>query len=200
MKIDKEIIQNFFQNIIKECHKLESEIDFVSLIEAKKIIMECKRKNNRIHITGIGKPSYVAGYIASLFSSIGIPAYKLDGTEAVHGSAGQVEQGDVVIAISNSGQTKELLYTITTLIKNGARIIAVTGNVDSWLGKHCDICIKAAVEQEGDKLNLAPRNSILKEIILLQSLSILLQNEIHLSIEDYVKWHPGGELGKKLEK
>ena len=85
-------------------------------------------------MTGIGKPGHVAGYAASLLSSTGTPTYELHGTECVHGSAGQVVPGDVVIAISNSGETAELKATVETLKNNGAKIISVTGKPESWLG------------------------------------------------------------------
>ena len=133
-------------------------------------------------------------------SRTGTPAYELHGTEAVHGSSGQVQEGDVVIAISNSGETNELKATVETLKRNGAKIISVTGNPDSWLAKQGDAYLFAGVKQEGDDLNKPPRSSILAEIIILQCLSILLQNEKHLDPKQYVKWHPGGSLGKSIKE
>ena len=106
-----------------------------------------------MHVTGIGKPGHVAGYAASLLSSTGTPTYELHGTEAVHGSAGQVLPGDVVIAISNSGETTELKATVETLKNNGARLIALTGKADSWLAKQGDVTLIAGVKQEGDPMN-----------------------------------------------
>ncbi len=137
--------------------------------------MEAEEDGNRVHITGIGKPGHVAAYIASLLSSTGTPAYELHGTEAVHGSAGQVKPGDVVIAISNSGETAEMKATVTTLKNNGAKIIAVTGKRESWLAKKGDAYLCAGVQNEGDPLNRVPRASILAEVFVLQILSLLLQ-------------------------
>ena len=137
---------------------------------------------------------------ASLLSSTGTSAYILDGTEAVHGSAGQVMPGDVVIAISNSGETEELKSTITALKNNDAKIIAVTGNKDSWLAKQGDVFLFAGVDEEGGDLNKAPRSSIIAETIILQSLSVLLQNKKGLTLQQYVKWHPGGSLGKSIKE
>ena len=164
------------------------------------MILAAEAKNNRLHVTGIGKPGHVAGYAASLLSSTGTPTYELHGTEAVHGSAGQVLSGDVVIAISNSGETSELKATVETLKKNGAKIIAVTGNPDSWLAKSADVALIAGVKHEGDPLNKPPRASILAEIVMLQSLSVLLQETRGLTPQEYVRWHPGGALGQSIKE
>lgn len=200
MKSEKEQIEEFFSVELTEINKFVDEIDTDSLKKAKALILEAEANKNRVHITGIGKPGHVAGYIASLLSSTGTPAYELHGTEAVHGSAGQVVPGDVVIAISNSGETSELKATVQTLKNNGAKIISVTGKKDSWLAHQGDAALIAGVMQEGDYMNKPPRASILAEIIMLQSLSILLQNEKGLTPKQYVKWHPGGALGESIRK
>lgn len=190
-----------FLSIIEEEMKTYIEhIDHYSLAKAKELILHAQSINNRVHVTGIGKPAHVAKYIASLLSSTGTPAYELHGTEAVHGSAGQVLPGDVVIAISNSGETVELKATVQTLINNGAKIIAVTGKPDSWLAKQGTVTLLANVSQEGDIMNKPPRASILAEIIVLQCLSVLLQNHYELTPNQYVKWHPGGSLGKSIRE
>src|SRR5699024_4268002 len=129
--------------------------------DAKELILNAEDNNNRLHVTGIGKPGHVSAYAASLFSSTGTPAYELNGTEAVHGSSGQIVSGDVVIAISNSGETQELKATVRTLKNNGGKIIAVTGNENSWLAQNGNVALIASVEQEGDDLNKPPRASIL---------------------------------------
>lgn len=148
----------------------------------------------------MGKCSYVAGYAASLFSSVGTPAYFLDTTETVHGSAGQVVAGDVVIAISNSGNTKELEYALATLKANGAVILAVTGNEDSSLASCAEVTLSSYVSQEGDSLNKPPRSSVIAQMIQLQILSVLLQEAKEINLEDYLKWHPGGSLGATTKK
>lgn len=104
--------------------------------------------------------------------------------------------GDVVICISNSGETAELKATVTAIKNNGCRVIGVTGNLNSWLGKESDTCLFAGVEQEGGPLNRAPRTSILAEILVLQGLSVVLQATRGLTPREYVKWHPGGILGQ----
>ena len=133
-------------------------------------------------------------------SSTGTPTYELHGTECVHGSAGQVVPGDVVIAISNSGNTSELKATVTCLKGNGVKIISLTGNPDSWLAKEGDVTLIAGVKEEGDPMNKPPRASIIVEVLMLQSLSILLQEDFGLDPKQYVKWHPGGSLGASIRE
>lgn len=192
------VVLNFFENTSEELEKFIQEIAIEPLIVAKELILTSEKKGGRVHVTGIGKPGHVAEYIASLFSSTGTPAYFLDGTEAIHGSSGQVKSGDIVLSISNSGETEELKKTVQTLKKNGARIISITGKKDSWLAKNSDCFLFAGVENEGDSLNKPPRASILAEILLLQSLSVLLQEEKRITNKEYVKWHPGGALGQSI--
>jgi len=170
-----------------------------NLLPAARLIWESQAGGGRLHITGIGKPGHVAAYMASLFSSTGTPAYFLHGTEAVHGSCGQLEAGDVVICISNSGETSELKATAIAIRNNGCKIIAVTGNPDSWLAKFADAHICASVKDEGGPLNRAPRTSILVEILMLQALSVLLQERRGITPQEYVLRHPGGALGQLRE-
>lgn len=196
----KKVIKEFLDIEFSEMRNYIESIDYSSIEKAKDLILAAEAKNNRLHVTGIGKPGHVAGYAASLLSSTGTPTYELHGTEAVHGSAGQVLSGDVVIAISNSGETSELKATVETLKNNGAKIIAVTGNPESWLAKSADVALIAGVKHEGDPLNKPPRASILAEIVMLQSLSVLLQETRGLTPQEYVKWHPGGALGQSIRE
>ena len=198
MKTDREQVLDFLSIMTAQINEFASNIDFAQLTKAKELILSAEADKNRVHVTGIGKPGHVSGYAASLLSSTGTPAYELHGTEAVHGSSGQVLPGDVVIAISNSGETSELKATVTTLKNNGAKIISVTGNGNSWLAKQGDAVLVAGVKQEGDSMNKPPRASIIVEELILQSLSILLQNEKQLTPNEYVKWHPGGALGESI--
>lgn len=195
MATDKEQVQEFLSIAKESVDEFVAGIDFAALSAAKQLILAAEAKGNRLHVTGIGKPGHVSGYAASLFSSTGTPTYELHGTECVHGSAGQTKPGDVVIAISNSGETNELKATVTCLKGVGVHIIALTGNPNSWLANEAEVALVAGVRQEGDSMNKPPRASILAEIIELQCLSILLQNEFGLDPKQYVKWHPGGALG-----
>lgn len=192
-------VEKFLESSEKNFLAFERKQNMKALEQATDLILKAQDAGGRLHITGIGKPAHVAEYMASLFSSTGNPCYFLHGTEAVHGSCGQLVAGDVVICISNSGETSELKATAAAIRNNGCKMIAVTGNPDSWLGKYCELCLYAGVAEEGGPLNRAPRNSILAEILVLQALSVALQLEKNLNPVAYVRRHPGGTLGKLRE-
>ena len=192
----KGALTNFVSALNKELDATVNGLDEAVLMPAAQLIWEAQAQGKRLHITGIGKPSYVAGYISSLISSTGSPMYFLHGTEAVHGSCGQLESGDVVICISNSGETAELKATAIAARNNGAKIIAVTGNPNSWLAQFAEVHLPAHIDIEGGPLNRAPRTSILAETIVLQALSVLLQQKRNITPAEYVLRHPGGSLGQ----
>lgn len=191
----KQALQEFVSLSKQEFDDFTDTVQESAYEKAADLIITAKENGNRVHITGIGKPSHVAEYMASLLSSTGTPTYYLHGTEAVHGSCGQLVPGDVVICISNSGETAELKVTVNAVKNNGCKVIAVTGNPESWLAKNSDAYLFAGVKQEGGPLNRAPRASILAEIYVLQGLSVVLQVTRGLTPKEYVKWHPGGTLG-----
>ena len=169
-------------------------MDYPALERAAELILAAKAAGKRLHISGIGKPAHLAGYAASLFSSTGTPAYFLHGTEAVHGSCGQLVPGDVVIFISNSGETAEMKATVSAVKNNGCAVIGVSGNASSWLAQQSEVHLLAHADAEGGPLDRAPRASILAETLVLQALSVLLQSEAKVTPQQYVKWHPGGSL------
>ena len=160
-------------------------------------MLEAESAGARVHVTGIGKPEHVARYAASLLSSTGTPASFLHGTEVTHGSVGQIRPGDIVIALSNSGATEELLRAVEALCAFGARVIALTGRRDSPLARAAEVVIEVGVSAEGDALGLAPRASVLAKTLALAALSVELQEAKGFTREDYAKRHPAGELGKR---
>lgn len=198
MKNEAEMFFDFKDCVAKETEKTLKGMDYSSYEKAVCLIEHAEENGNRVHITGIGKPSHVAEYLASLLSSTGTPTYYLHGTEAVHGSCGQLVPGDVVIAISNSGETAELKATLIAVKKNGCKVIGVSGCPDSWLAHNADAFLLAHIDQEGGPLNKAPRSSIISEILVLQGLSIILQAKKKISPAQYVMWHPGGKLGESI--
>jgi arabinose-5-phosphate isomerase len=145
----------------------------------------------------VGKPEHVARYAASLLASTGTPATFLHATEVVHGGAGQIVAGDVVIAISNSGETAELRPAVDAIRRMGARLLAVTGRPDSWLGRAADVVLDAGVAREGGELGLAPRASVAAEVLVLAALSSALEQAQGFTRADYHARHPAGELGKR---
>lgn len=192
-------LHTFLEIAQEEVARTAETISMEELDRAAELIRAAQAKGNRLHITGIGKPSHVANYMASLLSSTGTPTYFLHGTEAVHGSCGQLVAGDVVICISNSGETMEMKATAQAVRSNGCCVIAVTGNPDSWLAAFADAHLTARVTREGGPLNRAPRASILAETLVLQALSVVLQEKRGLTPAEYVLRHPGGMLGRLRE-
>jgi len=189
-------VQTFFDLVIDELSGLRTRSEIEAIQRAAVLILDCESRGGRVHVTGIGKSEHIARYVASLLSSTGTPAYFLHATECIHGSAGQVCENDVAIAISNSGTTPELLSAIETLREFGTKIIAVSGNPDSELARCADVLLDAGVENEGGALNLVPRASILAKIYVLCSLSVALEAHKGLTREQYARWHPGGALGR----
>ena len=191
--------ENFFSAIDTEFNKFLHDRKPQEYQAAARLILDSQAQGGRIHVTGIGKCGHVATYVASLMSSTGNPAYYLHGTEAVHGSCGQLTAGDVVIAISNSGETSELKATVLAVKNNGCKVIGVSGGAESWLAKNTDAFLFAGVRAEGGPMNRAPRNSVLAEMLTLQALSVALQAEKNWDPIRYVRCHPGGALGALRE-
>lgn len=195
----KQAVKAFFDSVDTEFNTFLKARTAEEYEAAAQLILDAQAKGGRLHITGIGKPGHVSAYMASLFSSTGNPCYFLHGTEAVHGSCGQLASGDVVICISNSGETGELKATVLAIKNNGCKVIGVSGNPESWLAKESDAFLIAGVKAEGGPLNRAPRNSILAETLTLQALSVALQVEKDWDPVKYVRCHPGGKLGELRE-
>ena len=191
----KEVFNHYQNKVGAEINSYMQNLDYGQLEKAADMIAEAKKNGNRLHVSGIGKPAHIAGYAASLLSSTGTPTYFLHGTEAVHGSCGQLVAGDVIIFISNSGETGEMKATVSAIKNNKCKVIGITGNNKSWLAEQSDIHLFAGIKEEGGPLNRAPRASILAETIVIQALSVLLQEEADITPQQYVKWHPGGTLG-----
>jgi len=185
-----------FDVALAELSALRGRIDPAAFDEAVALIRAAEAEGGRVHVTGIGKPEHVAHYAASLLSSTGTPATFLHGTEAVHGSAGQLVSGDVVIAISNSGETEDLHRAVEAVRGLGAKLIAVTGAPHSRLGQSADAVLDAGVAQEGGGLGFAPRASVAAEVLVLAALSAALESERGFTRADYNARHPAGKLGE----
>jgi arabinose-5-phosphate isomerase len=185
-----------FDVALGELSALRGRIDAAAFDQAVALIRAAEAEGGRVHVTGIGKPEHVAHYTASLLSSTGTPATFLHGTEAVHGSAGQLVSGDVVIAISNSGETEELERAVEAVRGLGAKLIAVTGALDSRLAQGADVVLDAGVGQEGGGLGLAPRASVAAEILVLAALSAALESQRGFTAAEYNARHPAGKLGE----
>jgi arabinose-5-phosphate isomerase len=188
-------VSRFLELCLRELGTLQREIDLNQIRAAVAMIRTAESRGGRVHLTGVGKPEHVARYAASLLCSVGTQATFLHATETLHGSLGQVDPKDVVIAISNSGNTRELCEATIAIKDHGAQLIAVTGNRASELSHLADLVINAPVEQEGGVLGLAPRISVLAEVCVLAALSVALEAARGLTLEQYGRWHRAGTLG-----
>jgi arabinose-5-phosphate isomerase len=185
-----------FDVALEELSALRARLDPAAFDEAVALIRAAETGGGRVHVTGIGKPEHVAHYAASLLASTGTPATFLHGTEAVHGSAGQVVRGDVVIAISNSGETEDLHRAVEAVRGLGAKLIAVTGDLRSRLAQTADAALDAGVAQEGGGLGFAPRASVAAELLVMAVLSAVLESERGFTRAEYAARHPAGKLGE----
>lgn len=189
-------VEDFFGLVVDELTALRTRAEINAIEAAAQLIVEGEAKGGRVHVTGIGKSEHVARYTASMLSSSGTPAYFLHATECVHGSVGQVRENDLIIAISNSGETPELLYAIDVVRDFDVKIICVSGRPSSMLAQTSDVFLYAGVDNEGGSLNLIPRASILAKIFVLCALSIALESRKGLTREQYARLHPSGTLGR----
>ncbi|HET6996418.1 MAG TPA: KpsF/GutQ family sugar-phosphate isomerase, partial [Chitinophagaceae bacterium] len=163
--------------------------------KAVRVIADCK---GRIVISGMGKSSVIAQKIVATLNSTGTPSIFMHAGDAIHGDLGMVLQEDVVIILSKSGESQEIKVLIP-LIKNfGNTLIAIVGNIESFLAKQSDIVLNTTVTQEACPNNLAPTSSTTAQLVMGDALAICLMELKGFQSDDFAKFHPGGTLGKKL--
>lgn len=159
------------------------------------MILECP---GRVVITGMGKSGIIGRKIAATFASTGTPSFYLHPAEGIHGDLGMVTEGDVVIALSNSGETAEVLHILPSLRRIGAKLIAMVGNPDSSLAKNSDITLNVGVSQEACPLGLAPTSSTTATLAYGDALALALLSKRNFTASQFAVFHPGGSLGRKL--
>lgn len=192
-----DIIEQARQTLKIEAEVIESLIprlggQFTSLVE---MILAC---SGRVVVTGMGKSGHIGKKIAATLASTGTPSLFLHPAEGIHGDLGMVTSQDIVIAISNSGETHELLSILPALKRIGARIIAMCGREDSTLTRNADIFLDVSVTQEACPLGLAPTSSTTAALAMGDALAMALLSARNFRPEDFALFHPGGALGRKL--
>lgn len=163
--------------------------------EAVELMYNCKGK---VIVTGVGKSGHIGAKIAATLSSTGTPAFYINPLDVFHGDLGVMTKDDVVIAMSNSGQTDELLRFIPMVLHMNIPIIGMSGNPESLLAKYSNIHIKVHVEKEACPLNLAPTSSTTAALVIGDALAVALMEKRNFKPQDFAQFHPGGELGKRL--
>jgi len=198
--MDNSKILEIGRKVIKDerevLEKLENSLQ-ENFVLAAKLISELK---GRLIVTGIGKSGHIGKKMAATFASIGIPSFFVHSTEAVHGDLGMIKAEDIVIAISNSGETQEVINLLPVFKKRGIKVIAITGKNDSSLGKNSDIVLNLSCDKEAGPFNLAPTNSSTATLALGDALALTASQIKGFTKEEYALNHPGGSLGKKARE
>ena len=166
-----------------------------SFARAVELVLAC---DGRVVVSGIGKSGHVARKIASTLASTGTPAFFLHPAEASHGDLGMITDRDVMIALSNSGESAEVLAVVPLAKRRGARLIGITGRSESSLSRESDVHLNAAVDEEACPLGLAPTASTTAALALGDALAVALLEARGFGAEDFARSHPGGALGRKL--
>ena len=183
---------------------VQSEIDALTYVKqfVNEDIVSCANEilqaKGRVIVTGIGKSAIIAQKIVATFNSTGTPAIFMHAADAIHGDLGIIQDEDVVICISNSGNTPEITMLVPFLKRSGNKLIAIVGNVDSFLAREADYIINCSVPNEACPNNLAPTNSTTAQMVMGDALAALLIEMRGFTAKDFAKYHPGGVLGKRL--
>ena len=197
MKNNNSIINTAKETILIESNAIANLANLLDDNFANAITFILASKG-RVIVTGIGKSANIANKIVATLNSTGTPAIFMHAADAIHGDLGNVQKDDVVICISKSGNTPEI-KVLVPLIKNyGNKIVAITGNIDSFLGKNADFPLNTFVEKEACPNNLAPTTSTTAQLVMGDAIAVCLLKLNNFSSKDFAKYHPGGALGKQL--
>jgi arabinose-5-phosphate isomerase len=186
----RKVLQTEADAILSLIDRLDDRFDL-----AIRILLDCR---GRVIVTGMGKSGIISRKIAATLASTGTPAHFLHPAEAVHGDLGVIQTDDVVIALSNSGETDELLRLLETIKRLGARLITLSGNGDSTLAQAADVALDCRVSEEACPMNLVPTASTTAALALGDALAMTLLVAKGFRKEDFAHLHPGGRLGKRL--
>lgn len=188
IKLAQEVLNIEANELLKASDKISNEFS-----DAVECIIRCE---GRVILSGIGKSGHIAGKIASTLSSTGTPSFFMHPGEASHGDLGMITEKDIVIFLSNSGESQELILLIPLIKRIGAKIISITGDTNSTLFTQSNIHINSSVTKEACPLGLAPTASSSLMLALGDALAVCVLNERDFSSEDFARSHPGGSLGK----
>ena len=190
LELARSVLMIEAQEITALANRLDANFDAAVLL-----ILQCQ---GRIVVSGMGKSGHIGGKIAATLASTGTPAFFMHPAEASHGDLGMITAGDVVIALSNSGESDELLNILPTIKRLGAKIISITGAVNSTLAKESDVHLSAEVSQEACPLGLSPTASTTAALALGDALAVCVLDCRDFSAEDFARSHPGGNIGRRL--
>src|SRR5215208_5509325 len=182
---------------ILELQRLRERLD-EGFARAVQLIKDAVDSRGKVVVLGVGKSGQIGAKIASTLTSTGSPAVVLDSLNALHGDLGMVADGDVILALSASGETEELLRILPALARFQVRIVGVCGNPKSTLAQNCDVLLDVNIEQEACPLNLAPTSSTTVMLALGDAIAMVLLEARGFQKEDFARFHPGGMVGRSL--
>ena len=197
MKTQQNILVLAKKIILEESQAIAHLSDLITddFYQASQAIYQSK---GRLIVSGIGKSALIAQKLVATFNSTGTPSLFLHAAEAIHGDLGMIQNEDVIICISKSGNSPEIKALVPFLTRFGNTLIAITGNTDSFLAQGAHFVLNTTVEKEACPLNLAPTNSTTAQLVMGDALAICLMEMRDFKPEDFAVYHPGGALGKKL--
>lgn len=197
MTTHESIIASAKKTLLSESQSIANLTNYIdeAFAEAVTLIHHSK---GRLIVTGIGKSAIIAQKIVATMNSTGTPSLFLHASEAIHGDLGMVQPGDAIICISKSGNSPEIKVLVPLLKRFGNKLIAITGNTTSFLGKEADFTLNTFVEFESCPNNLAPTDSTTAQLVMGDAIAVALMELKNFTAEDFAKYHPGGALGKKL--
>lgn len=194
---NEKIIASAKKTIQSESESIAKLTDFVDVTFVN-AVQEIYKSKGRLVVTGIGKSAIIAQKIVATLNSTGTPSLFLHASEAIHGDLGMVQPNDTIICISKSGNSPEIKLLIPLLKRFGNKLIAITGNTTSFLGKEADFTLNTFVESESCPNNLAPTNSTTAQLVMGDAIAVCLMEMHNFTSADFAKYHPGGALGKSL--
>lgn len=198
MSPDPETLTRSARNVVRieadAVQALAERVD-AAFVAACRIMLAC---SGRIVVTGMGKSGHIGGKIAATLASTGTPAFFVHPGEASHGDLGMITPADVVLALSNSGETSELVTIVPLIKRMGAPLISMTGKCDSTLAREADVNLDVGVAKEACPLDLAPTASTTAALVMGDALAIALLEAREFTVEDFALSHPGGSLGRRL--
>lgn len=197
MKNITQIIESAKQTILEESLSIKALADFIDEQFAKVVLLIVESKG-RLVITGIGKSANIAAKIVATLNSTGTPALFMHATDAIHGDLGMIQNNDIVLCISKSGNTPEIKVLVPLLKRGGNPLIAMVSEKKSYLAEKSDYILYAHVQKEACPHNLAPTNSTTAQLVMGDALAMCLLEQRKFSPQDFAKYHPGGALGKRM--
>lgn len=197
MKIRKNIKDIAKDVLLNEARSIEKLVGFIG-DDFEACVEEIYKSQGRVVVTGIGKSANIGNKIVSTLNSTGTPSLFMHAADAIHGDLGMIQEQDVVICISKSGNTPEIKVLVPLLKRKGAKLIGLVGNVSSYLAEQANYVLNASVEREADPNNLAPTSSTTATLALGDALAVCLLEMRDFGSHDFAKLHPGGALGKQL--